>query len=665
MLTSLLKRWFSPPVFEGDLKRIHQASLLNMMTITPLVIVVPIFFANFLDPQTPIRNFFIDFFMITVVLYLRHHLYRGRITFVALSSLVFGFFSIIMTIASDGTILAPATSVFLLWVVMATVLFELRGFVFSTIATSLAVIGLILAQRTGILPAPVYTVSLIQWFVLTLTTGVTGGLTYVAYQTTQESLMRAEQEIAKREHVELELRKLTRAVEQSPVSIVITNLEGLIEYVNPRFVQDSGYSSAEVLGKNPRILNTDLTPPETYSQLWKTITAGKEWRGEFVNRRKDGSLYDETATISSITDLHGVVTHYIAVKEDITERKQIEQSLQEVRSRLHLLSDNLETAALYVYSHDTQGQPHFEYLSTGMEKLTGIKIEDGLRDAATLHSLILPEYRPRLLELEIKSREDLTSFEMEVRQRHAMTGEIHWVLLRSTPRRRPDGSTVWYGVQMDISERKRNEQLLEAANEDLRRYVEEIEHLHAELREQSLRDPLTGLHNRRYVNETLGREMIHAERENLPVSFILADIDHFKKINDTYGHQVGDKVLVEIARLIKEHARGSDIVCRYGGEEFLLVFLNTTRDDAAKRAEEIRHTAAGLRIPHENGTLMVTISFGLATYPDHGNNAEELIIKADQALYQSKHSGRNRVTIWQRDDASGSPSPVLGEGVGG
>ncbi|MEI6776922.1 MAG: diguanylate cyclase [Chloroflexales bacterium] len=636
-----------------------------MMTITPLVIVVPIFFANFLDPQTPIRNFFIDFFMITVVLYLRHHLYRGRITFVALSSLVFGFFSIIMTIASDGTILAPATSVFLLWVVMATVLFELRGFVFSTIATSLAVIGLILAQRTGILPAPVYTVSLIQWFVLTLTTGVTGGLTYVAYQTTQESLMRAEQEIAKREHVELELRKLTRAVEQSPVSIVITNLEGLIEYVNPRFVQDSGYSSAEVLGKNPRILNTDLTPPETYSQLWKTITAGKEWRGEFVNRRKDGSLYDETATISSITDLHGVVTHYIAVKEDITERKQIEQSLQEVRSRLHLLSDNLETAALYVYSHDTQGQPHFEYLSTGMEKLTGIKIEDGLRDAATLHSLILPEYRPRLLELEIKSREDLTSFEMEVRQRHAMTGEIHWVLLRSTPRRRPDGSTVWYGVQMDISERKRNEQLLEAANEDLRRYVEEIEHLHAELREQSLRDPLTGLHNRRYVNETLGREMIHAERENLPVSFILADIDHFKKINDTYGHQVGDKVLVEIARLIKEHARGSDIVCRYGGEEFLLVFLNTTRDDAAKRAEEIRHTAAGLRIPHENGTLMVTISFGLATYPDHGNNAEELIIKADQALYQSKHSGRNRVTIWQRDDASGSPSPVLGEGAGG
>ncbi len=618
-----------------------------MMTITPLFVVVPVLFANFLDRQTPIRNFFIDFLLITIVLYLRYHLYRGRITFVALSTLIFGFFSIIVTIASDGTILAPATSLFLLWVVMATVMFELRGFVFSTIATSLALIGLILAQHAGIMPVPVYTVSLIQWFVLTLTTGVTGGLTYIAYQTTQKALTRAQEEIVKREMVELELRKLTRAVEQSPVSIMIANLEGLIEYVNPRFVQDSGYSSAEVLGKNPRILKTDLTPPETYHRLWKTITAGKEWRGTFVNRKKDGSLYNETATISSITDLHGVVTHYIAVKEDTTERRKIEQSLQEISSRLHLLSDNLETAALYVYSHDVQGQPHFEYVSAGIEKLAGIDPEDVLHDAATLHSLILPEYRPRLIEWEMKSKRDLVSFEMEVRQRHAMTGEIRWALLRSTPRRRPDGSTVWYGVHMDITERKRNEQLLEAANEDLRRYVKEIEHLQAELREQSLHDPLTGLHNRRYVNETLGRDMIQAERENLPLSIILADIDHFKKVNDTYGHQVGDSVLVEIARLIKEHARGSDIVCRYGGEEFLLVFLNTTRDDAAKRADEIRHMAADLRIPHEHGTLMVTISFGLATYPDHGTNAEELIIKADQALYQSKHSGRNRVTIWQ------------------
>ena len=647
MLASLLKRWFAPPFFEGDLKRTYRANLLNIMTIAPLFIVFSVLFANFLDRQTPIRNFFIDFLIIATIFYFRRNLYRGKITFVALFLMIFGFISIIITISSDGTILTPATSIFLLWVVMATVLFELRGFVLSTLATSLAVFGLILAQHAGIMPAPTYKVDLIQWFVLTVLAGVTGGLTYTAYQTTQKALTQAEQEIAKRELVELELRKLTRAVEQSPVSIVITNLEGLIEYVNPHFIQDTGYSFAEALGKNPRILKTDLTPLATHRQLWQTITAGKEWRGEFANRKKDGSVYYESATISPITDMHGGITHYIAVKEDITERKQIEQSLQEVRSRLHLLSDNLETAALYVYTHDAQGQPHFEYVSPGIEKLTGVKPKYILQDAAHLHDLILPEYMPRLIGLEIKSKENLLSFELEVRQQHALTGEISWVLLRSTPRRRPDGTTVWYGVQMDITERKRNELLLETANADLRRYVAEIEHLQAELREQSVRDPLTGLYNRRYLNETLGRELIQAARENLPLSIILADIDYFKKVNDTYGHQVGDNVLVTIASLLKQHARGSDIVCRYGGEEFLLVFLGTPLAVAAQRAEALRQTCAAFSIQAEQAELMVTLSFGLASYPDHGEKADDLIIKADQALYQSKHTGRNRVTSWQ------------------
>ena len=143
------------------------------------------------------------------------------------------------------------------------------------------------------------------------------------------------------------------------------------------------------------------------------------------------------------------------------------EALQEIRSHLNLLGDNLEEAALYVYSHDNEGQPHFEYLSAGIEKLTGVNTEDALQDASRLHSLILPEYIPSLIELEVKSREDLVSFEIETRQRNAITDNIHWALLRSTPRRRPDGSTVWYGVQIDITDRKRSENLLNQANEQL------------------------------------------------------------------------------------------------------------------------------------------------------------------------------------------------------
>jgi len=324
---------------------------------------------------------------------------------------------------------------------------------------------------------------------------------------------RPRREITERQRVEMELRKLTRAVEQSSASIVITTLDGTIEYVNPHFTQVTGYGFDESVGKNPRILKTDRTPPETHRQLWVAITAGKHWYGEFVNRKKDGSLYYESAIISRITDQHGVPTHYVAVKEDITERKRAEAAL-----------------------------------------------------------------------------------------------------LR--------------------------------ANEELRLQVAEIEQLQAVLREQSLRDPLTGLYNRRYLTETLTREIARAERDHDHLSVIISDIDYFKKINDMYGHQVGDKLLIEVASLIRKNARSSDIVCRYGGEEFLLVMPGSPVNTAARRAEEIRQICADFVLHHDGQDLKITMSFGVATYPTHGHEAEDVIIKADKALYQSKHSGRNRVTIW-------------------
>lgn len=198
----------------------------------------------------------------------------------------------------------------------------------------------------------------------------------------------------------------------------------------------------------------------------------------------------------------------------------------------------------------------------------------------------------------------------------------------------------------DQTERKQAEDALKNINELLNLRIIEVEKLQTELREQSIRDSQTGLFNRRYLDETLTREVVRAERENAPLSVIMSDIDLFKIINDTYGHPVGDKFLVEVASLMKNHARGSDIVCRYGGEEFLLVLPGSALDSAAKRAEEIRQKCAEIIIQHEGKDLKVTISFGVATYPNHGKEAEEIIIKADKALYQSKHSGRNRVTVW-------------------
>ena len=144
-------------------------------------------------------------------------------------------------------------------------------------------------------------------------------------------------DISERVRAEEEVTKLTRAVEQSPVSIVITSRDGAIEYVNPRFSMVTGYSRHEVMGQNPRVLQSGETPKETYQELWQTLLSGKEWRGTLLNRRKSGELFWEEASISPVVNEEGAVTHFLAVKEDITERKRIEAELQ----RSLLLLDNV------------------------------------------------------------------------------------------------------------------------------------------------------------------------------------------------------------------------------------------------------------------------------------------------------------------------------------
>ncbi|MBI4788338.1 MAG: PAS domain S-box protein [Chloroflexi bacterium] len=148
------------------------------------------------------------------------------------------------------------------------------------------------------------------------------------------------QDITEREQTEEKLRQLSLAVDQSPASVVMTDLAGNIEYINPKFSQLTGYRPEEVIGKNPRALKSGLTPRETYAQLWRTIRAGREWHGEFINRKKNGELYHEDARISPIVNPEGRITHYLAVKEDITERKNIERMKNEFVS---MVSHELRT----------------------------------------------------------------------------------------------------------------------------------------------------------------------------------------------------------------------------------------------------------------------------------------------------------------------------------
>jgi diguanylate cyclase (GGDEF)-like protein len=167
------------------------------------------------------------------------------------------------------------------------------------------------------------------------------------------------------------------------------------------------------------------------------------------------------------------------------------------------------------------------------------------------------------------------------------------------------------------------------------------------LRDLSIRDPLTGLFNRRYMEEALAQEQYRTKRNAAQMAVIMIDIDHYKVFNDTHGHDAGDAVLRALGDFFRRHVRESDIACRYGGEEFILVLSPSTAEGAQRRAEKIREDAALLRVRHADRDLgAFTLSLGVAIFPDHASEAAMLIKAADVALYQAKGAGRNRVVMF-------------------
>jgi len=167
--------------------------------------------------------------------------------------------------------------------------------------------------------------------------------------------------------------------------------------------------------------------------------------------------------------------------------------------------------------------------------------------------------------------------------------------------------------------------------------------LRQRLQEQSIRDPLTGAFNRLYLEETLTLELPRAARKQKPVSVVMLDIDHFKKFNATFGHPVGDQALIRLVGVLKGHVRGEDIVCRTGGEEFIMVLPETDKEVALRRAELLRTSVETMRIEYNSIHLdPITISLGVATFPQDGAGMPEILEKADQALYKAKRNGRNR-----------------------
>ena len=192
---------------------------------------------------------------------------------------------------------------------------------------------------------------------------------------------------------------------------------------------------------------------------------------------------------------------------------------------------------------------------------------------------------------------------------------------------------------------KVNDADLRKLNAKLSRNLAAIQKQHQQLENEVIRDSLTGLYNRRYLDERLERDLTRAKKYGFPISLAMIDLDHFKNVNDTYGHRAGDEVLKALGTLLQSTLREGDIPCRYGGEEFVVLLPRMPLVTAVKRAEQWRDAFAWLLVPYGDAQIGTTMSIGLATFPDHAATADALVDSADRALYRAKAAGRNRLIV--------------------
>jgi len=304
----------------------------------------------------------------------------------------------------------------------------------------------------------------------------------------------------------------------------------------------------------------------------------------------------------------------------------------ESEGRLHQILSALREA---VWLRDVQTRQVL-YVSPAFEEICGLPREAFYHDPNAFINLIHPDDRLWIMKGSV--------YRSDIHRIVRPDGGVRWVWGRTFPVRNEAGEVYrTAAIVEDITQRRQTEDKLKAANERLLAQVEEIQRLQADLRDQAIRDPLTGLYNRRYLSETLDRELARAAREHYSVSLAIIDCDGFKQVNDTHGHLAGDLVLKQLGVLLSRQTRASDLVCRVGGDEFLWVFPNLAASVAAERADQCRRAFEESAVHFGPAAVRATISIGIATFPDCGATSHELLMAADRALYLAKSQGRNRV----------------------
>ncbi|MBS1145227.1 MAG: diguanylate cyclase [Proteobacteria bacterium] len=329
------------------------------------------------------------------------------------------------------------------------------------------------------------------------------------------------------------------------------------------------------------------------------------------------------------------------------EEEFIASKLTESEARYRMLAENSHDV---IWTIDIPSR-RYTYISPSITDMCGYRPEEIV--GQSIDSRLTPESAARLARdidqrlRRIAAGDKSASVVVSEQEQVCKDGEVVTTEVVSSYLLDADGvAHTILGITRNVSERKAAELALRETNRQLHARIEEIGRLQVALQELAVRDSLTALYNRRYLDETLEREVSRTRREGTPLSLVMLDIDYFKQVNDTYGHQVGDEVLRMLAGILTADIRAEDVACRYGGEEFLILLPNMPLESALQRAEAWRMAIEKRSVTLGNHQIAFTISLGVAAYPEHGKTPDDLTRCADQALYRAKHEGRNRVCVF-------------------
>ncbi len=468
---------------------------------------------------------------------------------------------------------------------------------------------------------------------------------------------------------EVELLKLSNAVEASGDAIFMTDREGLLTYINPGFTRLYGYKAEEVVGEvTPRVLKSGEMNPEDYVHFWQTLLNKKVVRGELINKTKDGRLIHVTGSANPILDTEGQIIGFLAIQRDISERvrmEEAERTARELAERRASELEVLERVAETLNQAELMDDPLEPALATLMD-LVGAE--------AGWILLLEPDSSTRLaavrgLPPELAA-EDYAAFRSSgcVCQQMLLAGELtEGVILVDCERLSAENSglgayprnhaTIPLRVggkvlgNLNLVARSARDfteeelRLLTAAGDQFGVAVERAQ-LFGEVQQLAVTDSLTGLNNRRHLFVLAEREFERAQRYANPLAIMMLDLDFFKRVNDTYGHAIGDHVLCMVAERCVGNLREVDILGRYGGEEFVVLLPETNLASASIVAERLCRLIGDEPVETEKGPVSVSVSIGVAPLDDDCPSFDALLERADQALYDAKERGRNQVAVW-------------------